>query len=67
MLGSWQVTFAARYGVIPVSADSVQACEGWLSEKSVTRKALEGNGHPYTVVQANYNAISKRSWIWTPL
>lgn len=53
--------------MVPVPADSVQAREGRLAEKSVTREALEGNGHPHTVVQADDNAVTKRSRIWTPL
>lgn len=61
------ITFAARDGVIPVSADSMQACEGWLSEQSVTREALEGNGHSHTVVLTNHNAITKRSRVRAPL
>lgn len=53
--------------MVPVPADSVQAREGRLAEESIAREALKGNGHPHTVVQANYNAVPKRSWIGTPL
>lgn len=61
------ITFTARYGVVPVSADSVQACEGWLSKQSVTCEALKGNGHSNTVVLTNHNAITERSRVRAPL
>ena len=61
------ITFTARYGVVPVSADSVEACEGWLSEQSVTYEALKGNGHSDTVVLTNHNAITERSRVRAPL
>lgn len=61
------VTFTTRYGVIPVSADSMQTGERWLSKQSVTHEALKGNGHPHAVVLTNHNTITKRSGVRTPL
>lgn len=61
------VTFAARDGVIPVSADSVQTRQRRLSEQSVTREALEGNGHPHAVVLTDHDAVTERSWVGAPL
>lgn len=61
------VTIAARYGVVPVSADSMQASERRLPEQSVTSEALEGDGHPHAVVLTNHDAVTKGSWVRTPL
>lgn len=65
--GHQMITFAARYGVIPVSADSMQAGERWLSEQSVTCEALKGNGHSHTVVLTNHNTVPERSRVRAPL
>lgn len=65
--GHQMITFAARYGVIPVSADSMQAGERWLSQQSVTCEALKGNGHSHTVVLTNHNAVPERSRVRAPL
>lgn len=61
------VTFTARYGVIPVSADAMQTGEGGLSQQSVAWQALKRNGHPHTVVLTDHYAVTKWPRVRTPL
>lgn len=53
------VTFTARDRVIPVPADSVQACEWGLAEKRIARLTLEPDGHAHAKIRAHHLAVSE--------
>lgn len=61
------LTFAARHGVVPVPAHSVEAGERRLPQQCVSWQALERDGHPNPQVAANHQAVAERSWVWAPL
>lgn len=53
--------------MVPVTAESMQTCQGSVPDEGVARKALKGHRHANAEVGADHDAVPERPGVWATL